>query len=75
MIVNACFSEYSWYDWHMKNDTKFPSERRVDSENFCATLAANIDNENLSDVDFREFVRNTLPIVKYPRKEKDGSGS
>lgn len=41
----------------------------VAAENFMATLAANADNAKLSDADFREFVRNTLPIVIYPRPE------
>jgi hypothetical protein len=40
----------------------------VPAENFMATLNANVDNEKLSDADFREFVRNTLPIVIFPRK-------
>jgi hypothetical protein len=31
-----------------------------------ATIAINVDNKNLSDKDFREFIRNTLPIVVYP---------
>lgn len=33
-----------------------------------ATFAANVDNKKLSDADFREFIRNTLPIVSYPRR-------
>lgn len=58
----------------MKNDTQFPINRVVDAENFCATLAANVDNEKLSDADFREFARNTLPIVRFPRKENTNAG-
>jgi len=46
---------------------------KVPAENFMATIAANVDNKKISDSDFREFIRNTLPIVEYPRKEeKDG---
>jgi hypothetical protein len=33
------------------------------ASSFCATLGANVDNADLSDADFRAFVRNTLPIV------------
>ena len=40
-------------------------ERTVPADNFVATLAGNVDNEKLSDARFREFVRNTLPIVIY----------
>lgn len=32
--------------------------------NFCQTLHANVDNPKLSDAQFRELVRNTLPIVR-----------
>jgi hypothetical protein len=44
----------------------------VPADNFCATIHANIDNEGLTDAQFREFVRNTLPIVEYKRP-KNGS--
>jgi hypothetical protein len=47
-------------------------ERVVSAENFCATLAENTDNEKVSDADFRQFVRNTLPIVIYSRKDEKG---
>lgn len=43
------------------------AKRTVPAENFMATLAANTDNKRLSDAGFREFVRNTLPIVIFPR--------
>ncbi len=42
----------------------------VPAKNFCATLAANVNNKKLSDKKFREFVRSTLPIVEYPRPEE-----
>lgn len=38
--------------------------RNVPAEHFCQTLLVNVDNEKLNDADFREFVRNTLGIVK-----------
>jgi hypothetical protein len=40
----------------------------VPAEHFMATIAVNVDNEKLSDADFRQFIRNTLPIVQYKRK-------
>jgi hypothetical protein len=41
----------------------------VPAEHFMATIHVNVDNPKLSDEAFREFIRNTLPIVKYPRPE------
>ena len=41
----------------------------VPADNFVRTLAANVDNPKLKDENFREFVRNTLPIVEYKRPE------
>ena len=40
-------------------------KRTVPASNFMATVAVNVDNEKLSDKEFREFIRNTLPIVQY----------
>ena len=37
----------------------------IPAKNFVATLAGNVNNPNLTDKDFRDLVRNTLPIVKY----------
>ena len=36
----------------------------VDTKNFVGTLAANVDNQALSDATFRQFVRDSLPIVE-----------
>lgn len=47
------------------------NEQTVPAANFCATIAANVDNEKLSDAEFREFVRNTLPIVDFPRRKAE----
>lgn len=41
----------------------------VPAEHFMRNLEANVDNEKLSDADFRAFVRNTLPVVKYTRQK------
>ncbi len=48
-------------------DIREAEKRPVDAENFCATLSVNVDNDQLSDRDFRAFVRNSLPIVRFPR--------
>lgn len=37
---------------------------KVPAVNFIGTVLANIDNDKMSDVDFRQFIRNTLPIVE-----------
>ena len=42
------------------------SSQTIPAENFVQTLSVNVDNENLTDEQFREFDRNTLPIVKRP---------
>lgn len=31
--------------------------------NFLETVKANVDNDKLSDAEFREFIRNSLPCV------------
>ena len=33
---------------------------------FLTTAAGNVDNPNLTDADFRDFIRRTLPIVDWP---------
>lgn len=40
------------------------------AENFAETLSVNIDNERLGDVEFRDFVRRTVPKVIFPRPAK-----
>lgn len=40
--------------------------RRSPAEMFLRTLAANLDNDKLSDTDFRQFVRNSLPGIVFP---------
>ena len=47
-------------------------DRPINADNFCGTLDCNVDNEKLSDKDFRQFVRNTLPHVEFERtKDED----
>lgn len=40
------------------------NERLVPASNLILTINANVDNEKLSDADFREFVRNSLTICE-----------
>lgn len=42
-----------------------PSVFKIPAENFVGTLAVNVNNVKLTDKEFREFIRNTLSIVKY----------
>jgi hypothetical protein len=42
----------------------------VGAKNFCQFLHVNVDNKKLTDKEFRKMVRNTLPIVEYPRPEE-----
>lgn len=37
---------------------------KVPAKNFVQTMTANVNNDKLDDAAFREFVRNTLPIVE-----------
>jgi len=51
-------------DWDGKTFPK-KEKRTVPAANFMATIAANVDNDKMSDREFRQFIRNTLPIVQY----------
>lgn len=53
---------------------KTKEERTIPAENFMATIAANVDNENIDDKTFREFIRNTLPIVIYKKQKTKQTG-
>lgn len=44
-------------------------ERIVPADSFCQTLNVNVDNAKLNDSEFRQFVRNTLPIVIFKRPD------
>lgn len=39
----------------------------VPAENFLGTVSANVENEKMSAENFRQFIRNTLPIVLFDR--------
>lgn len=45
--------------------------RVVSASNFVATIAANVDNEELGDTAFRAFIRNTLDIEQYQGNEEN----
>lgn len=40
------------------------TKRTVPAANFVSTMSANVNNDKMSDAEFREFVRNTIPIVQ-----------
>ena len=42
------------------------NNNKVPAVNFLGTVMDNLDNEKLSDSEFREFIRRTLPIVEKP---------
>ena len=46
----------------------------IPATNFVGTLLVNVDNDKLSDAEFREFVRNTLPSVECATKCRCGKG-
>jgi hypothetical protein len=50
------------------------SDGMIPARSFCGTLAVNVDNEKLSDAEFRDICRNTLPSVDYNSKCKCGQG-
>ena len=39
----------------------------VPAKHFLTTVSVNVDNKNLSDAQFREFIRNSLQVVDFPR--------
>jgi len=49
----------------------YSKEDKIPAENFMGTIAVNVDNEKLSDKMFREMIRNTLPIVEFPRNDEE----
>ena len=51
-----------------KIEEKLVNKSLIDSDHFLKTVEVNINNDKLTDVDFRNFVRNTLPIVDYKNK-------
>jgi hypothetical protein len=41
------------------------SKRIVSASNFMATVSANVENEKMTDSEFRKFILDSLPIVIY----------
>lgn len=58
---------------YLSNETlkTIRKERTVPASNFMGTIAANVDSRKLSDKAFRDFIRNSLPVVIYDGCEKD----
>lgn len=50
---------------------KVNAKRVILAANFVATMAANVDNEKLTDAQFRELFRNTIEIVQYEGADDD----
>lgn len=46
---------------------------KISAINFIGTMLANLDNDKLSDTDFRQFIRNTISIVEKPPLEQLGN--
>ena len=48
----------------------------IPAEAFCATLECNLDNDEMSNEDFRDFCRDALPAVNFSspaRKKKSAA--
>ena len=43
----------------------FRPPRQSAADSFTATLAANVDNDRMTDAEFRQFVRNSLPAIEF----------
>lgn len=41
-------------------------EGKIPAIYFVGTIMANVDNEKMSDANFRQFIRDTLSIVEKP---------
>ena len=42
----------------------------ISPDNFLVTVEGNVDNPNLTDADFRDLIRRTLPIVKFKGNDR-----
>jgi len=51
--------------------SNYKLQPNVPAKNFAEIVSVNVDNTKLSDTQFREFIRNTLPIVIYDRPEDE----
>ena len=48
-------------------------EHIVPAVHFIGTIMVNVDNDKLSDSEFRQFIRNTLPILEKPPLSQIGN--
>lgn len=53
----------SWAAYHAERARK--SGKHVPADNFVGTLSVNVNNPKLTDAEFRDIVRRTLPVVAY----------
>lgn len=54
------------------------SKGKIPASSFLDTIVANVNNKGLSDDEFREFIRDTLPIVEgsnYTHEDRDKADS
>lgn len=71
--VDSLLKPYGPYGKKERATEMKKRKKVVPAENFLGTVVVNVDNKKLSDAEFRQFIRNTLPIVKgvsYPEKGK-----
>jgi hypothetical protein len=47
------------------------SKQLIPASNLILTINANVDNEKLTDSEFRDFGRNSLPISKEVKESKE----
>lgn len=60
----VCATEYGRFI--LKREVQqYPAGKTLSAESFCTTLQANVDNDKLTDKQFREVVENTLDIVQF----------
>ena len=52
------------------NSSNYGKVSLIEPRYFLTTVAGNVDNEKLSDADFRDMLRRTLPIVNWPDREE-----
>ena len=41
------------------------AHRIVPADEYVEVIAENVDNQKMTDKEFREFIRNTLSIIQY----------
>jgi hypothetical protein len=65
-VNNKYYGEFSNYCKDVYRAEKMEllqQSDKISSDNFVNTISSNVDNEKLSDYEFRKFIKNTLSIV------------